>query len=497
MQKEDQIKEAIPAKYASFILLIIVILSCIPIWIWKYAPLVDYPMHVARAYLLSLPQNGSGITEFYQSHIQPVPNLGMDLLVSRLMHFVPPLIAGKLFLCLVIALILTGGFALAKQIHGKVTIACYLPALALFDQWFIMGFANYLFGMGLALWAIVVWLRSADWPVIRRVAILACCSIILIVCHLMSFLVAVGIILAMSIKGTKKLSRLQIVSFLSLGVCGLAYLGLTLLHKTPVEWNGRLETWTNMFLVNPSLCLGIILPIALLKLGVKGELLSPIIGLLVFALFGPSFLGGTAFACDRLTLPLTILCLVAFNPKTSKSEIVSAWSAACLLVAGLVQVTILGTARSNQTEELMQALRQVPDRSTLATIDMTTKKQRTIDDHRHVSDWILIEKPLFVAQNFAKKLQQPMVFAPQYENWHRFQNNNPIKVDTQKSFKATLNTMNRLQTELNQVRKSQSIDSSKLFVLIIHPKPDWIANSPIATSISTKDSQYQLISFSD
>lgn len=449
---------------ALLVLVCLLTISCVPIWMVDYPPLVDYPMHVARAYLLSLPQDGHGITEFYRANWQPLPNLGMDILVSQSMRFLEPMLAGKLFLCLIQFSLVSGGFAFSVALIKRVTVAAFLPALALFDQWFWMGFANYLFGVGLAFWGAAIWLWSDDWPKQRRTIVLAAIGVVLLVCHLMAFLVWIGLMAVLSLRGDQQ--RTKKVIAVCLGVCVLAYVALALTSRVPIRWDGRLNTL--MSTCYPSLfgVVGLFLLVTVGFIDRTRPVGRALIGLTIFTFLGPSFLGGTAFACDRLSLPLLMLGLTTAVPRAGKVPAFSALLALCAITC-LLKFS-LWSSGAQSSKEMMAALEKVPERAVLASFDLGLRKSHTWQYQRHIPDWLLVHKPVFVAQNFAKKRQQPMVFAPAYEEWHQYQNNNPVELDSWTEVQSQLPKMLELQNRLNLETARLGMPPSQLYALVMH-----------------------------
>src|SRR5262249_52861510 len=143
----------------------------------------------------------------------------------------------------------------------------------------------------------------------------------------------------------------------------------------------------------------------------QAQAVPALVGLLVVALLGPTFLGGTAFACDRLTLPFAVLlCASVSTPPARRS-----CPAVALLFLLARAMPWAFPARGDDSAEMVQALLNVPKRSTVVTYDIDAHHRPAWQYHRHAPDWALLERPLFIAQNFAKNLQQPMVFRPEFE----------------------------------------------------------------------------------
>lgn len=463
----------LPVRTAVALLIVLFVLACLPIWLVKYPPLVDYPLHAARAYLLSLPQDGTGITEFYQAKWSLIPNLGMDILVSQLMRVMPPLIASKVFLCLILGGLLSGSFAFSVAIWKRITFSAFLPFIALYDLWFYMGFANYLLGIGLGLWTAATWLWTTDWPKARRVALLAVLGVLLIVCHLMAFLVTSAICLALYAID-KGLDKRKLI-WATILACGLCYVGLTLIHRKPISWSAK-----EMTILDSPGPIMFFLPLFAMVLGKKwrtGEwtahpkslALVACLGALV--LVGPTYLGGTAFACERLTVPLCLIFLGSLDWHalgTSMSSRVF-WIALCV-AAGTP--SFLRVERSAKfPNEVVQALQEVEPRATLASFDLGLTKQVTWRYQRHIPDWLLLDKPVFVAQNFAKTRQQPMVFRPEFEEWHKFQDNNPVELKSWDELFDRLGEAQGLQGRLNDAYVKSGRKAAPLYALVFHP-PD-------------------------
>src|ERR1035438_4349438 len=93
----------------------------VPIWAFENPPLVDYPNHLARGYILyhydDLPQYRENIEIDYLS----APSVSMDLFMVALQPAFNIRIVGKLFLTLTLLLWFGGWHLLGYAIHGRPT----------------------------------------------------------------------------------------------------------------------------------------------------------------------------------------------------------------------------------------------------------------------------------------------------------------------------------------------------------------------------------------
>jgi hypothetical protein len=146
----------------------------VPIFSTVLPPLVDYPNHMARMHLLT-----EGGNAYYAVRWAPLPDLAVDLIVPALARAMPLALAGKLFLVITFALI-AGGTLWLNRVAGRCWHVWPLLAfLLLYNRSFLWGFLNYLFGLGLAVCGLALWLVLEDRPVWLRVvasstAALAC-----------------------------------------------------------------------------------------------------------------------------------------------------------------------------------------------------------------------------------------------------------------------------------------------------------------------------------
>lgn len=73
----------------------------VPVWLVKYPPLLDYPNHLARTFVLAhLKDPTYHFGAFYSADWGPYPYLGMDVVLVSLQKFLSAETAGKVFLSL-------------------------------------------------------------------------------------------------------------------------------------------------------------------------------------------------------------------------------------------------------------------------------------------------------------------------------------------------------------------------------------------------------------
>ncbi|MEP7031080.1 MAG: hypothetical protein ABI830_09125 [Pseudolabrys sp.] len=159
------------------------LLISIPIWTHPLPPLSDYVNHLARMHVIATLHNNPQLASFYEINWQVIPNLTMDLIVPALARFVNIYLAGQIYIVTMFALILSGTLALNRALIGRWSMLPLFAAPLLYNYVFLVGLMNYIFGVGVALWALAGWIavRERAWPI--RIAISTAFVVVLFFCH--------------------------------------------------------------------------------------------------------------------------------------------------------------------------------------------------------------------------------------------------------------------------------------------------------------------------
>src|SRR5205085_906242 len=118
----------------AYILLLTGIMS--PLLWTSTPPLVDYPNHLARMWILL---HGS---ENYVTNWHLIPNLAMDLVVPILAQFTGLEMAGRLFIAMTMVLPMIGTLTLHRVLHGRVGLWPLSALLFIYNAALFWGFLN-------------------------------------------------------------------------------------------------------------------------------------------------------------------------------------------------------------------------------------------------------------------------------------------------------------------------------------------------------------------
>ncbi len=148
---------------AFFLLLAGLLLA--PIWLVKYPPLLDYPNHLARAFVLThLHDPAVRFQQFYSADWGLYPYLLMDLSLIGLQRLFPVFLAGRIFLSFcVLALPLAAWFFLRQANPGENHLALW-ALLQSHNLFFLYAFLNFYLSIALCFVAVGLWLRCLARP---------------------------------------------------------------------------------------------------------------------------------------------------------------------------------------------------------------------------------------------------------------------------------------------------------------------------------------------
>ncbi len=142
-------------KLAAVIGLLFILL--VPFSVTPIPPLLDYPDHMAEMFVIAHLPLDQVLSRVYDIHWTVVANSGFELLLPPLLHFVPLWTLGKAALVLSLTLPLIGAAMFSRAAFGCWSAWPAAGGLVAFNVLFLLGFMNFLLGLGLSLLAAAGW----------------------------------------------------------------------------------------------------------------------------------------------------------------------------------------------------------------------------------------------------------------------------------------------------------------------------------------------------
>jgi hypothetical protein len=218
----------------------------VPLFLTEIPPLLDYPNHLARMHILSRLPDDADLARIYGTVWRIVPNIGIDIAMPALMHVLPLMVAGKVFVALALILPLVGVVALHRSLFGTVSYWPLAAGLVAYNRLFFSGFLNFLIGVGLALLGAALWRGLRDRPALWRVGTAIVVAIVVFFCHLIAVgfygLLLLGLELARSWKMSWR-DRMGALALLAVPfvVPAIFYLRAPISADTPAGGHGVVE----------------------------------------------------------------------------------------------------------------------------------------------------------------------------------------------------------------------------------------------------------------
>ena len=171
-------------------------LLLLPIWLVAFPPLLDYPNHLARAFVLAhLNDAHFSFAQFYRSDWGAYPYLGMDASLAVLGRVFPIETAGRVYLSLCLLALPAAAWFFLRQAQPETEAAFLWTLLIAYNVFFLEGFLNFDLSLVMGFFALGLWLRWLAKPEIARWIAALVAFTVLYFTHLLGFGIA-GLIVA-------------------------------------------------------------------------------------------------------------------------------------------------------------------------------------------------------------------------------------------------------------------------------------------------------------
>lgn len=177
----------LPFRVFVMLFAVLLVFVCTPLLLTPLPPLVDYPNHLARMHVLADWNRSPLLQQYYAVAWRPLPDLAMDAIVPPLLAFVSLQTAGKLFLAATYVLSTAGVAALHRALYGRWSAWPLTAFLLVYNRLLLWGLINFLFGVGLAFWALAGWIAWRESGVAYRLVLGLVAALAVYFAHLMAF----------------------------------------------------------------------------------------------------------------------------------------------------------------------------------------------------------------------------------------------------------------------------------------------------------------------
>jgi hypothetical protein len=163
------------------------LLGLAPLLATPVLPLIDFYNHLSRFYVLSHIGASDLLQHYYQANWTLLPDIGVDIVGTPILAFVPPMIAGHIIAAGILAIIFSGVLYFNYVLTGRHSLLIALLLLPLSYSYILnWGFANFLLGLGLAFWAAGWWVAHRERPLLA-VPVSCVFAVLIFLCHGLAF----------------------------------------------------------------------------------------------------------------------------------------------------------------------------------------------------------------------------------------------------------------------------------------------------------------------
>ncbi len=312
------------------------------LWV-RVPPLVDYPSHLARMWILV---HGAEIPELarnYTVHWRLLPDLAMDLIVPVLSTVMTVEQAGRVFIALMMGALIGGTATLHRAIYGRVGIWPIWSVLFVYNAELFWGFPT-LFATGVYLFAFSGWIATRHWRAGSRILSFSAVATLLCLLHLFAFGLYGLSVISYEFGSRANLRRMSLSSLIGWSAICLQFVPGFLIFYVSLH-PGRVSVTTyNHYIVSKIYALfspfifgfvpapgfdqflgplifsflGIAIVTRSLKLA--PEMRLPIAAMVIASLLMPRVISGSWFADIRLPvmLPFVIIASTRFEPSRKR-----------------------------------------------------------------------------------------------------------------------------------------------------------------------------------
>ncbi len=290
-----------------------------PLFAVEIPAMLDYPNHLAGLYLLTGPSNPA-----YEAHWRVYPDLAMEVIVPALARVMSVATAAKIFLGGSQVLIVTGAVFLEMTVKQRHRLGGLGSLLVVFSLPFAWGQMNFMFGMGLAVWGVSLWIRLRDRPNWIRWIVHAAVVAALFISHFFDLGVyglIIGAYELSRIGGSPKILTLaRLVAFMAspvvLVLVVMAFAGGGIGHVVGVEWDFGLKllwafTFMNVYDLPMSILTGGVLLVLVAVLVTTRRLSLTRAGLWIASGLAAAYVGLPRQMFDSQFLDVRLLTAVA------------------------------------------------------------------------------------------------------------------------------------------------------------------------------------------
>jgi hypothetical protein len=170
------------------VLVVLCLVLLAPLTLTDVPPLLDYPNHLARLFVLASLPNDPILARFFAPRWGIIPNLALDLIVPPLLRIFPVHLVGRAVVGVTLLLPVAGAIAYHRALAGRLSYWPLGSVLFAYNGAMLRGFLNFIISLGLALLLAAAWVAWRDRRPFVAMGTCAPGVVALFFCHLIGVL---------------------------------------------------------------------------------------------------------------------------------------------------------------------------------------------------------------------------------------------------------------------------------------------------------------------
>jgi hypothetical protein len=163
------------------------VLLAVPMLVANVPLGVDDLNHLARIYVRAHVDADPDLARVFAVRGDPIPYLGMDLLLTPLARVLPIMLVGRIYLVGLVWGLVGAVMVLRRVFVGRVGLAPAVVGLIAWNGLMAWGLVNYVLGLVLVLLVFAAWHAWRDWNWLARLAVFAIAATAIYLTHLLAF----------------------------------------------------------------------------------------------------------------------------------------------------------------------------------------------------------------------------------------------------------------------------------------------------------------------
>jgi hypothetical protein len=427
----------------------------LPLALVPIPPILDYPNHLARMFVLAYGPHDPFFSQVYFQHWAIIPNIGIDMIMPHMLAVMPVYTSGRVMLGVTLLLPVLGTVAYSRTVLRVRSLWPLASGLVAYNSLFLMGFMNFLLAVGAALLTAACWIRWRDRRPVAAVAAVSVLTLVIFFAHFFGLLF-LGLLICsheLTVLWTRRQTGSLTIRFVARRLAGCAAvfaLPILLYLASPLARAGDQPIWGTpaeklYTLFDPILTyfgraevaiavfVGLVIAVCVSRrraIVAPQAVLAAVILLLLYP-FVPTDMAGASYVDSRLPVMMAFLVFAGFAPRAlpRRTALVLTVSFGVIFLLRTALLASVWFGQNQDVADLRRVIAQVAPASRVLVVSLrrpdniaywdAMPRRRfafTMPGFMHLPGLLVIERDSIWPQLFTAATMQPLAVRPAFRN---------------------------------------------------------------------------------